>query len=55
MAYRERMALNYSEKLRDKFAHYPQIRRIARHRHVPKHVYNASKEIRTIIESKKKK
>lgn len=55
MAYRERMALHHSEKLREKFAHYPQVRRIARHRHVPKHVYNASKELRIITESKKRK
>lgn len=55
MAYREKMALRHSEKLREKFAHYPQIRRIARHRHVPKHVVNAAKEIRVINESKKRK
>lgn len=55
MSYRERMSLNHAEKLREKFAHHPQIRRIARHRHVPKHVYNATKEHRIIVESKKRK
>ncbi|CAG9785607.1 unnamed protein product [Diatraea saccharalis] len=52
---RERTALNYSEALKEKFAHHPQIRRIARHRHVPKHIYNAQKELRTIKEKNKRK
>ncbi|XP_035211771.1 DDB1- and CUL4-associated factor 13-like isoform X2 [Stegodyphus dumicola] len=55
LSYRERMALNHSEKLKEKFAQHPQIQRIARHRHVPKHIYNAAKEHRTIRESKKRK
>ncbi|XP_042909660.1 DDB1- and CUL4-associated factor 13 [Parasteatoda tepidariorum] len=55
MSYRERMALNHAEKLKEKFGRHPQVQRIARHRHVPKHVYNAAKEHRTIIESKKRK
>lgn len=45
---RERTALNYSEALKEKFANHPQIRRIARHRHVPKHILNAQKELKTI-------
>ncbi|RVE54745.1 hypothetical protein evm_000512 [Chilo suppressalis] len=52
---RERTALNYSEALKEKFAHHPQIRRISRHRHVPKHIYNAKKELRTIKEKNKRK
>ncbi|KAG8230192.1 hypothetical protein J437_LFUL009872 [Ladona fulva] len=47
---RERVALEYSSALKEKFAHHPQIKRIARHRHVPKHIYNARKEIQTIRE-----
>lgn len=42
--------MNYSEALKEKFASHPQIRRIARHRQVPKHIYNAQKELRTIRE-----
>ena len=52
---RQRMALNYNEKLKEKFANHPKISRIARHRQVPKHVQNASREHRIIRESKKRK
>ncbi|ODM98132.1 DDB1- and CUL4-associated factor 13 [Orchesella cincta] len=52
---RERNALNYNESLKEKFAHFPQIKRIARHRHVPRHVYHAKKELQTIRDSKKRK
>ncbi|KAG8037824.1 hypothetical protein G9C98_006035 [Cotesia typhae] len=52
---RERMALNYSSALINKFAAHPQIRRIARHRQIPKHIYNAKAELRTIREKQKRK
>jgi WD repeat and SOF domain-containing protein 1 len=52
---REKEAFNYSETLKDKFAHHPDIRRIARHRHVPKLIHNAAKELRAIHSSQKKK
>lgn len=52
---RERSALQYAEVLKEKFASHPQIKRISRHRHVPKHVYNAQKELRTIKEKQKRK
>lgn len=52
---RERVALDYSSKLREKYRHHPQIRRIARHRHVPKAVFKAAKEKRTILESQRRK
>ena len=47
--------MNYSEALKEKYAAHPKIRRIARHRHVPKHVYNAQKELRTIRDKRKRK
>lgn len=47
--------MNYNEKLRDKFAAHPEVRRIARHRQVPKHIYNAQNELRVMRESKKRK
>nr|CAD7412150.1 unnamed protein product [Timema poppensis] len=50
---REKTALNYSEALKEKFASHPQIRRIARHRQVPKMIYNGQKELRTLKEKKK--
>lgn len=52
---REKAALNYSEALKEKFSAHPQVKRIARHRQVPKHVYNAKAEIRTIREKSKRK
>lgn len=52
---REKAALNYSEALKEKFAGHPQVRRIARHRQVPKHIYNAQAELRTIRNKRKTK
>ena len=45
---RERVALQYSEKLKEKYGQHPQISRIARHKQVPKHVKSAASEIRSI-------
>lgn len=47
--------MNYNEALKEKFAHFPQVKRISRHRQVPKHVYQAKKELVTIKDSKKRK
>ncbi|XP_015524903.1 DDB1- and CUL4-associated factor 13 [Neodiprion pinetum] len=52
---REKAALNYSAALKDKFASHPQVRKIARKRHVPKHIYNAQAELRTVREKVKRK
>ncbi|XP_045467250.1 DDB1- and CUL4-associated factor 13 [Harmonia axyridis] len=52
---RERQALQYAETLKEKFGSHPKIRRIKRHRQVPKHVYNALKEHRVIKNKDKKK
>lgn len=43
---RERTALQVNEKLVEKFVHHPEVRRIHRHRQVPKHIYNARNEMR---------
>ncbi|XP_051153568.1 DDB1- and CUL4-associated factor 13 [Leptopilina boulardi] len=43
---REKLSLQYSETLKAKYISHPQIRRIARHRQVPKHIYNAQAEVR---------
>ncbi|KAK7863154.1 hypothetical protein R5R35_012768 [Gryllus longicercus] len=45
---REKNALNYSAALREKYASHPQIKRIARHRQVPKHIQHAKKELSVI-------
>lgn len=52
---RERASLHYSEALKDKYASHPQIKRIKRHRQVPKHIYNAQRELRTIKQKDKRK
>lgn len=52
---RERVAFNYQEKLKEKFAAHPQIKRIARHRQVPKHVLNAQRKMRAIKNKEKVK
>ena len=52
---RQRVALEYAEKLRHKYRYHPRIRRIARHRHLPKLIYKVAKEKRTMLESKRRK
>ncbi|XP_011502121.1 PREDICTED: DDB1- and CUL4-associated factor 13 [Ceratosolen solmsi marchali] len=52
---REKAALKYSEALKEKFASHPQVQRIARHRQIPKHIYNAQSEIRRIREKSNRK
>ncbi|GFS84587.1 DDB1- and CUL4-associated factor 13 [Nephila pilipes] len=55
LSFREQMALDHAEKLKQKFSQHPQVQRIARHRHVPKHVYNAAREHRIIHQAQKRK
>lgn len=55
LAPRERQAANYNQKLKEKFQHHPQIRRIARHRHLPKNVYHQAKELRIMRDARSKK
>ncbi|XP_018055362.1 PREDICTED: DDB1- and CUL4-associated factor 13 [Atta colombica] len=52
---RERNALLVNDALKEKYAAHPEVRRIARHRQVPKHIYNARAELRTIREKSKRK
>ncbi|XP_069776353.1 DDB1- and CUL4-associated factor 13 [Narcine bancroftii] len=52
---REKAALNYNQKLKEKFQHHPQIKRIARHRHLPKMIFTQSKEQRIMREARRKK
>ncbi len=52
---RERTALRVGDRLKEKFAHHPEVKRIARHRHVPKHVYNGRNELRSSQQSIKRK
>ncbi|XP_043363397.1 DDB1- and CUL4-associated factor 13 isoform X2 [Dermochelys coriacea] len=52
---RERAAMNYNQKLKEKFQHHPQIKRIARHRHLPKAIYSQAKELRIMREARRRK
>ena len=52
---RERVALDYAQKLRRRYRFHPKIRRIARHRHVPKMIYRALKERQVMLASRKRK
>lgn len=52
---REKAALNYASKLRHRYRFHPKIRRIARHRHVPKMIYKAMKERQVMLASQKRK
>jgi DDB1- and CUL4-associated factor 13 len=52
---RERQKLQYNEHLKEQFKHMPEIKRIARHRHVPKPIKKAAEIKRIELESIKKK
>jgi hypothetical protein len=49
----EKESLQYGEKLKEKFAHHPQIRRISNYRHVPKRILAARREHAIIRKSRK--
>ena len=53
--YRERAHLEYAEKLKEKFSSVPEIRRINRHRNVPKAIKSATKKKAIMIQSRKVK
>ncbi|XP_002737907.1 DDB1- and CUL4-associated factor 13-like [Saccoglossus kowalevskii] len=52
---REQAAMDYDAKLKDKFHHFPQLKRISRHRHVPKAIYSEAKTLRIQRDSKRRK
>ena len=52
---RERNKLEYDEKLKERYANMPEIRRIRRHRHLPAVIKRARDIKRTEIESIKRK
>ncbi|CAD5116724.1 DgyrCDS5582 [Dimorphilus gyrociliatus] len=52
---REKESMNYSQKLKQKYKHFPKIKGISKKRHIPKAIYNAASEIATIRESQKRK
>lgn len=52
---REKNKLEYDEKLKERFKHMPEVKRISRHRHVPKVIKKAQEIKRVEIESLKKR
>nr|XP_051699929.1 DDB1- and CUL4-associated factor 13 isoform X1 [Oryctolagus cuniculus] len=52
---REKAANNYNQKLKEKFQHHPSIKRIARHRHLPKSIYSQIQEQRIMKEARRRK
>lgn len=52
---RERQQLEYNEHLKEQFKHMPEIRRIARRRHVPKAIKKEGEKARTEIAAIKRK
>ncbi|KAK0415723.1 hypothetical protein QR680_012085 [Steinernema hermaphroditum] len=55
MLHREKAAMAYNERLRDNFKNHPEIRRIERHRQVPKYMHALKKEHTIIRQSQKRK
>lgn len=67
--FRQKQSLQYSEALKKKFAHhnvfshyfyniyknFKDVRRIARHRHLPKTIYKERMKMQTMISSRKRK
>uniref|UniRef100_A0AAY4BYN2 DDB1- and CUL4-associated factor 13 n=1 Tax=Denticeps clupeoides TaxID=299321 RepID=A0AAY4BYN2_9TELE len=52
---REKEAHNYNQKLKEKFQHHPQLRRIARHRHLPRDIYKQRRELKEMLGSRRRK
>jgi len=52
---REKQALEYNEKLKDRYKYHPQVSRISRHRNVPHMVKSMSAEHTTIRNAKRVK
>lgn len=52
---REKAAKDYNEKLKEKFRYHPHIKRIARHRHLPKPIYSQIQEQRVMKEARRRK
>ncbi|XP_054564639.1 DDB1- and CUL4-associated factor 13 isoform X2 [Eptesicus fuscus] len=52
---REKAAKDYNQKLKEKFRYHPHIKRIARHRHLPKPIYSQIQEQRIMKEARRRK
>ena len=52
---REKVSLDYASRLRERYQHHPQVRRIARHRHIPRPIYTMNRERRIMLEARRRK
>ncbi|KAL7000454.1 hypothetical protein U1Q18_001604, partial [Sarracenia purpurea var. burkii] len=52
---RERKNHEYLEAVKNRYKHLPEVKRIVRHRHLPKPIYKASALRRIMIEAERKK
>ncbi|ELK08619.1 WD repeat and SOF domain-containing protein 1 [Pteropus alecto] len=52
---REKAARDYNQKLKEKFQYHPHVKRIARHRHLPKSIYSQIQEQRIMKEARRRK
>eukprot|EP00069_Balaena_mysticetus_P019257 bmy_00487T0 len=52
---REKAATDYNQRLKEKFQHHPHIKRISRHRHLPKSIYSQIQEQRVMKEARRRK
>lgn len=48
-------ALNYNETLKERFEDFPQIKRIAKYRHVPVRIFKEQKTIKKQLKSRARK
>ncbi|OQR79862.1 DDB1- and CUL4-associated factor 13-like [Tropilaelaps mercedesae] len=54
-SFRERNTYNYNATLLERFGYHPEVKRIVRHRHVPKQLYSQIQEKQTMVAAKKRK
>ncbi|PQP93178.1 DDB1- and CUL4-associated factor 13-like isoform X1 [Prunus yedoensis var. nudiflora] len=52
---REQKKHEYNEAVKNRYKHLPEVKRIVRHRHLPKPVYKAAATLREMTESRRKK
>jgi WD repeat and SOF domain-containing protein 1 len=55
LQHRQKAALDYNDKLKEKFANHPQVKRIVRHRHMPRTLYNQQKTLRIMLGAQSKR
>ena len=51
----EKRKVQYRDQLKKKYGHLPQVKRIARHKHVPLNIYNSKKKKSDMIQAAKVK